>query len=320
MCFERHRDKQADFEKVVAVSGAMRKAANQARQAAQVDSTVLLTGEPGTGRRFLASMIHSCSRRQKGPFVEFDATGSSGCAADPRLFGCVHKRSNGSSGAGRFQAAAGGTLFLGEVASLSLTCQARLLRALESRTISPVGSHDDVLVDVRVIAATTPDLHLEVDQGRFRRDLFYRLNVIPIHLPPLRERREDIPALASRLLEEICLSQQRQPIRPEPTFARTLASLDWPGNVRQLREFLEDVVALAEAPRLRGDDLPIEQIEQRAAVGMIVARRTLASIAKDAITSALEEHEGNRTQAARSLGISVRTLQRKLKRWAGMDP
>jgi DNA-binding NtrC family response regulator len=317
MCFERHRDKQADFEKVVAVSGAMRKAANQARQAARVDSTVLLIGEQGTGRHFVASMIHSTSKRQEGPFVEFDATGSSGCAAEPRLFGCVHQRSNGSSGGGRFQAAAGGTLFIGEVASLSLTCQARLLRALESRTISPVGSHDDVPIDVRIIAATTLDLQLEADQGRFRRDLLYRLNVIPIHLPRLRERREDIPGLASQLLEEICLSQQRPPIRPEPSFTRTLASLDWPGNVRQLHEFLEDVVALAEAPRFRGHGLPIEQ---RADVGMIAARRTLASIEKDAITSALEKHEGNRTQAARSLGISVRTLQRKLKRWTRMDP
>jgi DNA-binding NtrC family response regulator len=309
----RQCDKEACFEKVVAVSQGMRKAANQARQAAQVDSTVLLTGEPGTGKRFLASAIHSKSKRREAPFVEFDAVAVPGGAAEARLFGSADQ---GPNGQGQFQAAAGGTLLIREVAALSPTCQARLLRAMESRTISPVGSHDDVPIDVRIIAATTGDLQLEVKRSRFRRDLLYHLNVIPIHLPPLRKRHEDVPALVSRLLEEICSSQQRPLIRAEPSFTRTLASLDWPGNVGQLREFLEDVVALTEASVLSGGDLPIEQ---RAAAGALPAERTLASIEKEAIISALEKHGGNRTQAARSLGISVRTLQRKLKQWGWTD-
>ena len=315
-------DQRFGFEKIIGSSKVMLQVFDQARRAAQVDSTVLVTGESGTGKELVAEAIHQNSPRKKGPFVTVNMAAVPENLVESELFGHVKGAFTGATSAriGRFEASNDGTLFIDEIGDFALSSQAKLLRVLENHTITPIGSNDDKEVNVRVVAATSRNLEQMVEDHDFREDLYYRLNVITIRLPPLRTRREDIPLLVSHFLKQLCEANHRPELEVHPELMRFLEMYDWPGNVRQLRNCLESMIVLAHDTTLTLKDLPAT-IEEGPPGGNgveIPSGTTLKDLERAAVEQALEQYDGNRTRAAEALGISVRTLQRKLKSW-GMD-
>jgi transcriptional regulator with PAS, ATPase and Fis domain len=239
---------------------------------------------------------------------------------ESELFGHVRGAFTGATDRrmGRFEQADTGTLFIDEVGDFELPLQAKLLRVLETLTVTPVGGHEDRKVNVRVIAATSRDIRKMVEEGTFREDLYYRLNVITILLPPLRQRPDDVPILVDHFLREISTTKHTAPRRVSPEVMRRFQSYRWPGNVRELRNALESMMVLADGELLTENDLP----ERIAAASQEVATPkeiptgvTMEELEKLAITKALDQCAGNRTHAANRLGISVRTLQRKLRQY-----
>lgn len=312
-------DQRLGFDRIIGQSKSMLRTFDNARRAAVTDSTVLITGESGTGKELIAAAIHQNSLRKDGPFVTVNMAAIPEHLAESELFGHVKGAFTGAleSRIGRFEAANGGTIFVDEIGDLKLETQAKLLRVLENRTVTPVGSNDDREVNVRVLAATSRNLEHLVKDGEFREDLYYRLNVINLHLPALRERREDIPLLINAFLHDICQHLNRPPVELDADLRHYLETHDWPGNVRQLRNCLESMVVLAHDNRLTMEDVPaILENGHLAADHVVIPPGTkLDQLEREAVEQALEQHDGNRTHAARSLGISVRTLQRKLKAW-----
>lgn len=309
-------------KKIVGRSTALVKVCEQTLRAAQTPSTVLILGESGTGKELIAEALHRHSARCKRPFVVVNMAAIPDTLVESELFGHVKGAFTSATNdrMGRFEAGNGGTLFIDEIGDFPLPVQAKLLRVLETRTINPVGSNRVVPVDVRVVAATSRPLSKMIPAGQFREDLFYRLNVISIQLTPLRERRQDISVLSHHFLHEFAAAVGRKPPRLAAELMRELDRLDWPGNVRQLRNCLERMSVLGRRDFLTIDDLPPdirESIDQSARAG--TAAR-LESVKRSAILQALEQFDGNRTHAAAFLGISVRTLQRKLHDWGMAGP
>jgi DNA-binding NtrC family response regulator len=267
------------------------------------ESTVLLTGESGTGKELFARALHALSPRRAGPCVALNCAAIPETLIENELFGHEKGAFTGADRrqAGRFEQAAGGTLFLDEIGELPLAVQGKVLRALEERTFERVGGGRTQRADVRLVAATNRDLAGMADDGEFRSDLFFRLNVFPIELPPLRERASDIPLLARHLLAEIARRHHAEPPRLEEAAAGLLAAEPWPGNVRELANVLERAVILAEGPALGAADLrPL--------------LHPLASPAdRERIRQALVAADGDKRAAAESLGISYRALLRKIK-------
>ena len=307
------------FEKIVTCSDLMLPVFDQASRAAEVDATVLVTGESGAGKELVAEAIHANSPRRDGPFVIVNMAAVPENLIESELFGHVAGAFTGSTGTrvGRFEAADRGTIFIDEIGDLALECQAKLLRVLENHCVTPVGSNDDKSPDVRVIAATNRRLEDMIAQGEFREELYYRLNVVSIAVPSLRERPEDVEPLIGHFLTELSKMYQR----PVPTLDRELVSFlqsyHWPGNIRQLRNCVESMFVLADSPVLTMDDLPqMISSQPRQPVRIDIPERlTLEDVERAVIFQTLERFQGNRTRAARSLGISVRTLQRRLKVW-----
>jgi DNA-binding NtrC family response regulator len=290
------------------------------QRAAPVDSTVLILGESGTGKELVAQALHTNSPRKKGPFVAVNIAAVPSTLVESELFGHVRGAFTGATDRrmGRFEQADGGTLFIDEVGDFELPLQAKLLRVLESMTVTPVGGHEDRKVNVRVLAATSRDIRQMVADGTFREDLYYRLNVIPVQLPPLRERPDDIPILAEHFLRDIAQNKGTPARRISPEVMRRFQSYRWPGNVRELRNVLEQMMVLAEGELLTERDLPeqvAESAQSTASTSEIPAGLTMDELEKLAITKALDQCAGNRTHAANRLGISVRTLQRKLQQY-----
>ncbi|HEX2483712.1 MAG TPA: sigma-54 dependent transcriptional regulator [Myxococcota bacterium] len=279
------------------------------------ESNVLLQGESGTGKELVARALHAASPRSAGPFVPVDCGALPESIIESELFGHERGAFTGAVGApGLFRRAHRGTLFLDEVGEIPLAMQARLLRALQSREVRPVGGSDAVPVDIRVIAATNRDLAAMVEEGRFRLDLYYRLNVVRIDVPPLRERMEDVPLLAAHFL-----AKHARPGQPglelEPDALERLARYAWPGNVRELENAIESALALARGPRLRAADLPLgvpAAAEREAPPAHIPL--DLDAYERCALERALLECGGDATEAARRLGIGRSTLYRKLAR------
>jgi two-component system, NtrC family, response regulator HydG len=235
------------------------------------------------------------------------------------LFGHVRGAFTGATDRriGRFEQADGGTLFIDEIGDFDLSLQPKLLRVLETFTLTPVGGHEDRKVNVRVIAATSRDLRKMVEEGSFREDLYYRLNVVTIMLPQLRQRPDDIPILVDHFLKDISATRHTAPRRVSPEVMRRLQAYRWPGNVRELRHVLESMMVLADGEVLTENDLP-EQIRagfQQGSQRDLPTNMTMDQLEKLAITKALEQCGNNRTHAANRLGISVRTLQRKLRQY-----
>lgn len=312
-------DERLGFEKMVGSSKAILDVFEQSRMAAQADCTVLVTGESGTGKELIAEALHHNSPRRNGPFMTVNMAAVPEHLVESELFGHVKGAFTGAMGArmGRFEAAHGGTLFIDEIGDFALSSQAKLLRVLENHTVTPIGSNDDKQVDVRAIAATSRHLEEMVKVGKFREDLYYRLNVVTIHLPALRERTEDIPLLATYFLKTFATAHGKPELQIDPSLMEFLESYSWPGNVRQLRNTVENMVVLARGDLLTLDNVPanLESDPLADSQRLVSPPKSLVALQRAAVEKALVECHGHRTRAAETLGISVRTLQRKLKAW-----
>ena len=307
--------------KLVLKSPAMGRVLDMARRVAQVDSTVLLTGESGVGKERVARFIHAESTRTGGPFVAINCGAVPENLLESELFGHVKGAFTGATQdrVGLFEAANGGTLLLDEIGDVPPAMQVKLLRALQERQIRRVGENRNRTVNARVLAATNRNLTDEIHAARFREDLYYRLRVIEIAIPPLRERREDILPLARSFVTATAQRTQRNVNGFTPTAAHQLLRYAWPGNVRELENAVERAVVLARRNRIDVDDLPPEV--ELAVPDAIAATdvRPLADVERDYIRSVLRTVGGNRVRAAAKLGIGVATLYRKLKEYGG-DP
>jgi len=315
------------FRGLIGDAPPMRELFRVLRRAAPTDATVLVTGESGTGKELVARAIHVESRRAKGPFVALNCSALPGELVESELFGAVRGAFTGADRdrAGLFAAAVGGTLFLDEIGELALPAQAKLLRVLEERQVTRLGATTPVRVDVRVVAATNRPLEAMVAAGAFREDLLYRLRVITLHLPPLRERREDIPAIAVHFLADFAERYGRSGLGLGDSARRPLLAYDWPGNVRELRNTLERAVVLAEGDRIEAADLPPAITGSAAPLGPVAAavaelsfadarRRALDDFDRTFLRAALERHGGNVSATARDLGLHRQSLQKLLKR------
>lgn len=280
---------------------------------AVVPSTVLITGESGTGKEVAARAMHYLSNRSKNHFVPVNCGAVAPEIIESELFGHVKGAFSGaaSSREGLFFYAQGGTLFLDEVGELPMAMQVKLLRVLEEKKIRPVGAEREIPVDVRVIAATNRNVEEAVAQGRFRQDLYYRLNVVQLHMPPLRERVEDIPALASNFVRQLSQQLGVPPQELDGKLLASMASYAWPGNVRELRNLVERWLILGSIPGIDFTGKP-SPIPSPILVGEEV---TLEAIEKQHILKILAETGGNKTEAGRRLGVSRKTLERKCAEW-----
>lgn len=302
---------------LVAESPAMRDVLSLARRIAASEHNVLIRGETGTGKEVVARLIHALSARADAPFIELN------CAAIPEnlfeseLFG--HEKGAFTGAAkqhrGRFELATGGVLFLDEVGELALPLQAKLLRALQEQRISRVGGEYDIDVDVRVLAATNRDLRTEVANGRFREDLFYRLNILELELPPLRHRREDIRPLIERFMAH---ETERPPRLASETLDR-LIKYDYPGNVRELKHLLQRILTLARGPVVRPADLP-QEVREPADPGSGQLQERLDAMESGLLRAALERADWVQTRAASELGISERVLRYKMSKFGLQRP
>jgi len=311
-------DERFGLEGIVGQSAAIRRVINTVRQVAPADLPVLITGESGTGKELVARAIHNNSKRVKKPFKPINCAGLTASILESELFGHVRGAFTGADKdrQGVFEYADGGTLFLDEIGDMPLEMQAKLLRVLESGEIVRVGSNEPRTVDVRVISATNHDLNELIEQGKFREDLMYRIRGAQVHLPPLRERREDIPLLVRHYVEHFATKMDKPAPVVEDEAMVLLTQADWPGNVRQLMNVVQNMVIVAEEQTIRAEHVPIEirRAGQSDEAGMgSLAGMSLDQIEKQAIRNTLRMTAGNREQAARLLGIGERTLYRKLK-------
>jgi len=291
------------------------------RQVAQVDSTILIRGESGTGKDLLARAIHTMSDRGDGPFVSINCAAIPETLLESELFGHGKGAFTGavSHKEGLLKVADGGTFFLDEIGNTSPAIQVKLLRVLEEKKVTPVGETKPISIDVRLICATNADLEQEVKTGRFRPDLFYRLNVIPVCIPPLRERVEDIPLLVDHFVEKFCERHQLGLKGIQPEVYNVLSAYAWPGNVRELENTIERAVLLSKGGTLTTKSFP-EDVVSGKTEGLVSHTEpktpTLESIEKAYIHWVLEKSRGNKSKAARILGIDTSTLYRKLGKYA----
>jgi transcriptional regulator with PAS, ATPase and Fis domain len=301
---------------IVAKSTAMLQLVELTRRVAQVDSTVIITGESGSGKERIARLVHEESPRATGPFIAVSCGAITETLLESELFGHARGAFTGATHdrPGLFEAANGGTLLLDEVGEVSPGMQVKLLRALQEREIRRVGENRSRRVDVRVVAATNRDLAHAVSAGAFRGDLYYRLKVVELHVPPLRERKADILPLARVLLAEAAVRMKRRIADLTPRAADQLLRYAWPGNVRELENAMERAVALARASRVQVEDLP-EEIRQACPVPLVTGGpvRPLEEIEKEYILASLRLNGGNQTRTAAQLRIGSATLYRKLK-------
>ena len=329
-CFERARLARENFvlrrqlstkgtgrDAIVGRSEGMTRLRTLVRRVAPTPSTVLIQGESGVGKELVARALHEQSARAAAPFVAVNCAAISADLIEAELFGHARGAFTGAREArkGLFYYAHGGTLFLDEIGELSQALQSKLLRVLEERRIRPVGSEQEVPVDVRVVTATNRDLRAEVAQGRFRQDLYYRLEVMTLTIPPLRQRTQDLPELVALFMGFLSVRLGVAPLTVTPEVERAMMAYSWPGNVRELRNFVERSLLLGEFPLddlaggLAGADAPAGR---DADAGVL----TLAAVEKRHILAVLERCDGNKTRAADLLGVSRKTLERKCAEWA----
>ncbi|SNB44735.1 sigma-54 dependent transcriptional regulator [Geobacter sp. DSM 9736] len=310
---------RADFRNIVGISRRMEQVFQVVRKVADSEATVLITGESGTGKELIARAVHSLSSRRKGPFIPIN------CAAIPRdlleseLFGHVKGAFTGAirDKTGKFQMADGGTLFLDEVGELPLELQPKLLRALQERSVEPVGGHGEQKLDVRVVAATNMDMEKAIEEGTFREDLYYRLSVIPLHLPPLRERRDDIPVLVKHFATKHGA--------PQVTFSaeamNAMQNYRWPGNVRELENSVERILIMRNGDVINISEIPDKIREGRAErggakiVNLPEEGYSLEQLEREIVVEALERNGWNQTQAARFLRIPRHTLIYRMEKY-----
>jgi PAS domain S-box-containing protein len=308
-------DSRYTFEDIVGRSAAMRALFEVLPQIADSSSTVLIEGASGTGKELFARAIHSLSRRHRKRFVAVNCAALPDSLLESELFGYKAGAFTDArrDKPGRFALADGGTIFLDEIGDISPAMQVRLLRVLQERVIEPLGAVEPMKIDVRVATATNKDLTALVREGRFREDLFYRIRVVHLKLPPLRERREDIPLLVDRIIAKFNRLQGKDIAGVSEEVLARLMAHDFPGNVRELENIIEQAFVLCRGQSIEPRHLPPELLPQPERPAGTGGWLTLRSKEQDLIEAALKRHKGNRTQAARELGIDPSTLYRKLK-------
>ncbi len=307
---------QQNEQVMVGESPIVRQLRKLVAKVAPTDSTVLLTGESGSGKEVLARTLHGMSLRSERPFVPINCGAISPELIESELFGHAKGAFTGAneSHQGLFYYAQGGTLFLDEIGELPLSMQTKLLRVLEDRRIRPVGSTKEVDVDVRIVAATNVNLDVEVKRGRFRQDLYYRLQVMPIEMPPLRSRPEDIELLANYFIRVFAKKLRIDPLKISPDMLARLQAYEWPGNVRELRNFIERSLILGYFPK---EDLPLNlDLDEREHTAEDPQNESLEQVEKTHILRVLNACSGNKSEAARRLGVSRKTLERKCMAWS----
>jgi DNA-binding NtrC family response regulator len=308
------------FDSILGTSPAMQRVFDIVRKVAATDLTVLITGESGTGKELIANALHQNSPRKGGPFIKVNCAAMARELVESELFGHEKGAFTGALTAreGKFAAADGGTLFLDEIGDMRLETQAKVLRVLQEREFERVGGNRTIKVDVRVVAATNKNLSQMVQEEKFREDLFYRLNVVPIVLPPLRERREDIPLLATHFLTEITSRYERGPIILSADAYGLLLSAPWPGNVRELKNMIEAAAVLSTGPEIQAADLRLGGQTNAADPGEALSfkeakQRVIDTFERDFISRALRRHQGNITRAAEEMGLHRQQLQQKIR-------
>lgn len=305
---------------IIGVSPKMQDIYELIHKVAPTDSTVLITGESGTGKELIAKAIHYNSLRREKPFMTVDCGSLVETLFESELFGHVKGSFTGAIATkhGSFELAHEGTFFFDEISNISLSIQAKILRAIQEKEIKRVGATDMIKVDVRVLAATNIDLRKLVEEGKFREDLFYRLSVIPIYLPALRERKEDIIPLAHHFLKKYNLKRKRKIIKISETVQKTFLNYHWPGNVRELENVMERAVVIEDTDQIASSSLPthLQEIEitltNKDTIENIIS---LEEMEKDHIRKVLKATDGNRSRTARILGIDRKTLYDKIKRY-----
>ena len=322
-------DRKFSLGEVVGSSAALQHAIEQVRSVATSNATVLLLGETGTGKELFAQMIHQASNRAKGPFMAVHCAAIPANLLESELFGHEKGSFTGANErrVGRFESADGGTLFLDEIGEIDATTQIKLLRFLETRSVERLGSHKPIALDLRLVCATNRDLLQMVKEGKFREDLYYRLSVVPLRMPPLRERPDDIPLLLSHYLKRFAAENHLAEVRLGADALGVLARYPWPGNIRELRNTCENLAVLRPGKVLTAGDLD-PRYAQATNLGGVVRPGLLAASGgmfdkeqneKELLKQALASAAGNRTKAAELLGISRRTLHRKLLQWPELE-
>jgi DNA-binding NtrC family response regulator len=312
------------FDELISVSGGMREVLRRMAKIASVDATVLILGESGTGKELVARAIHRQSPRGKAPFVAVNCGAVPAHLVEAEFFG--HERGAFTDAKethqGKFEQAQGGVLFLDEIGELPVAAQAKLLRALQEREITRIGGRRVIRVDVRVVAATNIDLEAAVKRGAFREDLYWRLNVLPVRVPPLRDRREDIPLMVDTLLRRINVELTGKIRGISEAAMHLIMSYDWPGNVRELENALRRAAVFCESVQIEAEDLPLSlrQVDIGTAQPSMdsqtladVVQEFTARVERDVIRSRLAARGGNRSATAESLGINRKTLFRKMR-------
>jgi len=302
---------------IIAGSVMMRQTLTLAERIAKVESSVVVTGESGVGKELIARYIHNESSRAGRPFVAVNCSAVTETLLDSEFFGHAKGAFTGADKerTGLFETAAGGTLFLDEIGEIPLNMQTKLLRALQEKEIRRVGEDHVRPVDVRIIAATNRGIRKEVEEGRFREDLYYRLCIFELEVPPLRERTEDISPLARFFLDKLAQSMKRQVIGFTPEVIDLLEQYDWPGNVRQLQNTIEHAVALCDGKRIQVGDLPKNLRHLASGAGHPDVIRSIHDVERQLILSAIQAVKGDKALAANKLGISLSSLYQKLKKY-----
>lgn len=308
-----------EFDLVVGKSKAMEAALDIVRRVSPTESTVLITGESGTGKELFAREIYNHSSRNKGPFVAVDCGALVETLFESELFGYVKGSFTGAHETkhGRFEVASGGTIFFDEISNISLNIQANLLRVIQERELTRIGSSKPIKVDVRILAATNENLADAVRDGKFREDLFYRLNVVPIHIPSLRERKDDIPLLVEHFLQKYNKRAKKNVVAASDSVNKMLMEYDWPGNIRELENTIERAVVLSKNNEIETENLLYHGLNICSEYYHSIDGkfRTLEEIEKEYIKVLLQAYSGNKGRIAETLGIDRKTLWTKIKKF-----
>jgi len=311
-------------QSLIGSSSAMQQVLSIIERAARTNTTVLITGENGTGKELIARILHHSGKRRLEPFVSVNCGAIPGSLIESELFGILPQTATDVRGRdGKFVLADGGTLFLDEIGEMPLTQQVTLLSAIANREITPVGGGKPIPVDVRIIAATNGDLRGLIQQGKFRLDLYYRLNIIPIEVPPLRDRKADIPALAHHFVAHFAKQQDREVPELSHEFLAAIMQSDWLGNVRELQNYIERVMAMNPGRILRPTPLPQDLEERGAALRVKDSRRlvdVVADLERRVMAEALQKARGNQSVAARALGMTEQSLRYRMRKYGLPSP
>lgn len=320
---EQEAEKRKSFEHIIGKSPSMLKLFDVVKRVAPTRASVLITGESGVGKELIANALHNLSTRKDNPIIKVHCAALAENILESELFGHEKGAFTGavSRKRGRFELAHGGTIFLDEIGEINQSVQIKILRVLQEKMFERVGGEDTIEVDVRVITATNRDLEKEIAEGRFREDLFYRLNVVRIHVPPLRERKDDLPLMISAFVKEFAEENGKVIENIDPKARQALYAYDWPGNVRQLRNCIESAVVMTTGTVITLDELPpsIREMDEVPAITIPVGA-TMADAEREIIMQTLAAQNGNKSKTAEILGIGRKTLHRKLDEYGDEVP